>query len=81
MPRSGHSLNIKDGFIFMFGGLLEITKEVNDTYRYEIATNTWVNLSLCPKIDYNEDLCSSPSESKSPKIINSRNSPEIKSSP
>jgi hypothetical protein len=58
----------------MFGGLLEITKEVNDTYRYEIATGTWANLRLCPKIDYKEDICPSPSAPKSPNIFNSRNS-------
>jgi Galactose oxidase, central domain len=76
-PRSGHTLSIKDDCIFMFGGLLEITKEVNDTYRYEIATSTWANLRLCPKIDYKDDFCPSPDEGKSPKVLNSRNSPDI----
>lgn len=61
----------------MFGGLLEITKEVNDTYRYEISTSTWANLRLCPKIDYGGDICASD-EGKTPeKALNgSRNSPK-----
>lgn len=65
----------------MFGGLLEITKEVNDTYRYEITTSTWANLGLCPKIDFKEEIYASD-ESKSPEALNSRNSPDIaKNSP
>lgn len=34
--------------ILMFGGMIEITKEVNDTYRYDVPTNTWQNLRTCP---------------------------------
>jgi len=39
--RSGHSLNINNGIIYLFGGSLEITKEANDTRCYNIKDNTW----------------------------------------
>lgn len=47
-PRSGHTLTIVGGSIMMFGGLIEITKECNETFRYSLADNFWTNLKACP---------------------------------
>jgi hypothetical protein len=47
-PRSGHSFMAIGKSILMFGGLIEITKECNETFRYCIETNTWFNLRICP---------------------------------
>lgn len=48
-PRSGHSLILSGKKILLFGGLLEITQECNDTFRYCIQTNTFVKLDTCPQ--------------------------------
>jgi N-acetylneuraminic acid mutarotase len=34
--RSGHSSAIYDGFFVIFGGILEVTKELNDLFAYSI---------------------------------------------
>ena len=43
-PRSGHSFNLYDGKIFMFGGLIEVTKESSELFSFDIETETWVLL-------------------------------------
>ena len=43
-PRSGHSFNFYDGKIFMFGGLIEVTKESSELFAFEIETETWTLL-------------------------------------
>lgn len=35
-PRSGHTLICVEKSLIMFGGLIEITKECNDTYKYDM---------------------------------------------
>ena len=35
--RSGHSSAIYDGYLVIFGGILEVTKELNDLYAYSIV--------------------------------------------
>jgi hypothetical protein len=42
-------------YILLFGGIFEITKELNDLHAFDIESNTWVTL-------YQE--CSSPTKSK-----------------
>ena len=43
-PRSGHtSVTFKD-FICVFGGIFEVTRELNDCHLYDIANNRWVCL-------------------------------------
>jgi N-acetylneuraminic acid mutarotase len=39
--RRGHSMLIFQNYIFMFGGIQDITKEKNDVYVYEFATKNW----------------------------------------
>ena len=43
-PRCGHSFNIHGDKIFLFGGLQEVTKESNETMKFNIATETWEEL-------------------------------------
>ena len=40
-PRSGHSLTFCDDKIILFGGLLEVTKETEDLYQFDIQSNFW----------------------------------------
>ena len=35
MPRSGHSANIYDGKMYIFGGIFEITKELSELLVYD----------------------------------------------
>ena len=42
--RSGHTIEIVNGKIFIFGGILEVTKEINDLFCYDIAKCKWENL-------------------------------------
>ncbi len=39
--RRGHSMLSYNEFIFMFGGIQDVTKEKNDVYIYETKQNTW----------------------------------------
>lgn len=40
-PRSGHSCDIFDGYLVIYGGIFDVTKELNDLYIYSIARNEW----------------------------------------
>ena len=44
MARSGHSAVIYQGYICIFGGIFEVTKELNDLQLYDIAQNRWICL-------------------------------------
>ena len=44
LGRSGHSSTCKDDFFMVFGGIFEITKELNDTYVYDMRQRDWVTL-------------------------------------
>ena len=39
--RSGHSCVAYQNKLFVFGGIFEVTKELNDCHVYDIATNQW----------------------------------------
>ena len=43
-PRAGHSMNIYQGRIFMFGGLLEVTKESSELFLFDLESNHWTLL-------------------------------------
>ena len=36
-PRSGHTACIYDGIMLIFGGIVEVTKELNDVCAYSIS--------------------------------------------
>lgn len=42
--RSGHSSIVFGDYICIFGGILEITKELNDVLLYDISNNKWITL-------------------------------------
>ena len=42
--RSGHSSVIYQGYLCVFGGIFEVTKELNDCHMYDIAQNRWITL-------------------------------------
>lgn len=45
MPRSGHSsILYREKYIAVFGGIYEITRELNDCFLYDIKNNKWFNL-------------------------------------
>ena len=44
MARSGHTSVAYQGYICVFGGIFEVTKELNDFHLYDIANNTWIQL-------------------------------------
>ena len=45
MPRAGHSaIMYKNELMMIFGGIYEITRELNDCYIYSLKDNCWHNL-------------------------------------
>lgn len=42
MERSGHSADFYQGNMVIFGGLFEITKELNDCFLYDFNRNMWL---------------------------------------
>ena len=46
-PRCGHSFNLHNDKIFLFGGLREVTQETNETLRFDIQTSTWEEIGRC----------------------------------
>lgn len=52
MERSGHRCDIYANYMVLFGGIYEITKELNDFYLYDFKENKWITLfeeSMSPK--------------------------------
>lgn len=35
----------KNNYLFIFGGIMDITKEKNDVFAYDITNNTWKKVS------------------------------------
>lgn len=42
--RSGHSCDIIDHYMIVFGGIFEITKELNDLHLYDFRRNKWITI-------------------------------------
>ena len=42
--RSGHSMSVFEDFIILFGGIWDVTKELNDLHVYHTNKNEWVSL-------------------------------------
>mmetsp|Transcript_930 Transcript_930/g.947 ORF Transcript_930/g.947 Transcript_930/m.947 type:complete len:125 (+) Transcript_930:840-1214(+) len=77
LPRSGHMCDIYENYMVMFGGMYEITKELNDLLLYDFKLNKWIILfdeSVSPKklpkefsiVDDNSPNDRSPKKSNSP---------------
>ena len=45
--RSGHSANIHNGKMYVFGGILELTKELNEMFTYDFATGEFCTVGDC----------------------------------
>jgi len=39
--RKGHSLSLFQGSIFLFGGIHDVTWELDDLFAYDVAENQW----------------------------------------
>ena len=44
MVRNGHSMNFFQGRIYVFGGIHDITWELDDLHIYDVKTNKWTTL-------------------------------------
>ena len=78
IERSGHSCDIFENFMVIFGGIFEITKELNDFHLFDFKKQKWITIfeeSLSPKRDsspfHNDDVSptiggSSPKKNGSP---------------
>ena len=42
LPRSGHSASVYQNHMIVFGGMLSVTKEVDDTCAFNFLTKEWV---------------------------------------
>jgi len=42
VPRSGHTAVVAGNQMFVFGGILELTKELNDLSVYDFTTESWI---------------------------------------
>ena len=42
--RSGHSSDVHEGHLVLFGGIYDVTKEMNDINLYSFEKNEWVCL-------------------------------------
>lgn len=49
--RSGHSMSVFKDYLVIFGGIWEVTKELNDLCVYSIAKNQWVTLNQSSNAD------------------------------
>jgi hypothetical protein len=44
LPRSGHSSDVYDGYLVVFGGIFDVTKELNDLSIFSFEKNEWITL-------------------------------------
>jgi len=44
MERSGHSVGVHNEHMIIFGGIFEVTKELNDVHIFNMKTSKWVCL-------------------------------------
>lgn len=42
--RSGHSSDVFDDYLVIFGGIWDVTKELNDLHLYSFSQNTWITV-------------------------------------
>jgi len=48
-PRSGHTACLYDGTMLVFGGIVEVTKELNDVCAFSVSQKRW--LYLCEDLE------------------------------
>lgn len=42
--RSGHTASVFKGYMLIFGGMLSVTKEVDDTLAFNFETKEWLQV-------------------------------------
>lgn len=42
--RSGHSSDVYEDFLVIFGGIWDVTKELNDLHLYSFQQNKWITV-------------------------------------
>jgi hypothetical protein len=52
LPRSGHTASLHNGKMIIFGGILELTKELNEMLLYDFGTRSFTAIGE----SHNEDL-------------------------
>jgi hypothetical protein len=48
MGRCGHSATIYNDYLVIFGGMYEITKELNDCFVFNLETRVWTKICSSP---------------------------------
>mmetsp|Transcript_34018 Transcript_34018/g.41950 ORF Transcript_34018/g.41950 Transcript_34018/m.41950 type:complete len:112 (+) Transcript_34018:763-1098(+) len=43
--RSGHSSDVYDDYLVIFGGIWDVTKELNDMHLYCFSQNRWITIN------------------------------------
>ena len=56
-PRSGHSCSVFNNFLVIFGGIQEITKELDDLVVFDINKNQWLTIFM-PFKETHDDMTS-----------------------
>jgi len=67
LPRSGHTASLYGHLMIIFGGILDVCKELDDMLVYNIETRKWVQVL--------EELMLSPIKQKYGSLIPSATSP------
>ena len=61
--RSGHSAVMAGDYMMVFGGIFEITKELNDAHLYDIKNNKWMMFFAKKAPQPNTGVTASPTKS------------------
>jgi N-acetylneuraminic acid mutarotase len=62
--RSGHTAVLREKYMMIFGGIYEITKELNDAYLYDIEKNEWILFFSKKMAPSNTGFSPSPTKSQ-----------------
>jgi N-acetylneuraminic acid mutarotase len=46
VERSGHSCDVYGQYMVIFGGLYELTKELNDLYLFDLINEVWIPIFM-----------------------------------
>jgi hypothetical protein len=72
-PRSGHSANICNGKMYIFGGILELTKELNELICYDFTSKKFSLMGSGCQTDAEMFQMSANMGDESPSAINKQN--------
>ena len=75
VARSGHTACASDGTMFVFGGILELTKELNDLSVFDFSTEKWTKAIEDPFAEEKEKQCVKEFEAAQLAEQNNKSSP------